>query len=103
MVWAFDNSFTRNKQILDDIKKRFKYLVLRIKELNNLDCFIDVTNPLSFVKMKNVIYFRTVRHLDWRNIVTNYNALVQNCNPFLYIDYVDRHGVDVSIHEDIQL
>lgn len=103
LVWAFDNSFTRNKQIINDIKKRFKYLVLRIKELNNLDCFIDVTNPLSFVKMKNVVYFRTVRHLDWRNIVTNYNALVQNCNPFLYIDYVDRHGVDVSIHEDILL
>lgn len=103
LVWAFDNSFTRNKQILDDIKKRFKYLVLRIKELNNLDCFIDVTNPLSFTKMKNAVYFRTARHLDWRNIVTNYNALVQNCNPFLYIDYVDRHGVDVSIHEDIQL
>ena len=103
LVWAFDNSFTRNKQILDEIKKRFKYLVLKIKELNNLDCFIDVTNPLSFVKMKNAVYFRTARHLDWRNIVTNYNALVQNCNPFLYIDYVDRHGVDVSIHEDAQL
>lgn len=103
LVWAFDNSFTRNKQIINDIKKRFKYLVLKIKELNNLDCFIDVTNPLSFVKMKNVVYFRTGRHLDWRNIVTNYNALVQNCNPFLYIDYVDRHGVDVSIHEDVQL
>lgn len=103
LVWAFDNSFTRNKQIINDIKKRFKYLVLKIKELNNLDCFIDVTNPLSFVKMKNVVYFRTARHLDWRNIVTNYNALVQNYNPFLYIDYVDRHGVDVSIHEDVQL
>ena len=103
LVWAFDNSFTRNKQILNEIKKRFKYLVLKIKELNNLDCFIDVTNPLSFIKMKNAVYFRTGRHLDWRNIVTNYNALVQNCNPFLYIDYVDRHGVDVSIHEDAQL
>lgn len=103
LVWAFDNSFTRNRQIINDIKKRFKYLVLRIKELNNLDCFIDVTNPLSFIKIKNAVYFRKVRHLDWRNIITNYNALVQNCNPFLYIDYVDRHGVDVSIHEDAQL
>ena len=103
LVWTFDNSFTRNKQILDEIKKRFKYLILKIKELNNLNCFIDVTNPLSFVKMKNAVYFRTARHLDWRNIVTNYNALVQNCNPFLYIDYVDRHGVDVSIHDDVQL
>lgn len=103
LVWAFDNSFTRNRQIINDIKKRFKYLVLRIKELNNLDCFIDVTNPLTFIKIKNAVYFRKARHLDWRNIVTNYNALVQNCNPFLYIDYVDRHGVDVSIHEDAQL
>ena len=103
LVWAFDNSFTRNRQIINDIKKRFKYLVLRIKELNNLDCFIDVTNPLTFIKIKNAVYFREARHLDWRNIVTNYNALVQNCNPFLYIDYVDRHGVDVSIHEDAQL
>ena len=103
LVWTFDNSFTRNKQILDEIKKRFKYLILKIKELNNLNCFIDVTNSLSFVKMKNAVYFRTARHLDWRNIVTNYNALVQNCNPFLYIDYVDRHGVDVSIHDDVQL
>lgn len=103
LVWTFDNSFTRNRQIINDIKKRFKYLVLRIKELNNLDCFIDVTNSLSFIKMKNAVYFRTCRHLDWRNIVTNYNALVQNCNPFLYIDYVDRHGVDVSIHDDVQL
>lgn len=103
LVWAFDNSFTRNKQIINDIKKRFKYLVLRIKELNNLDCFIDVTNPLTFIKMKNAVYFRKARHLDWRNIITNYNALIQDCNPFLYIDYVDRHDVDVSIHEDAQL
>lgn len=103
LVWTFDNSFTRNKQIINEIKKRFKYLVLRIKELNNLDCFIDVTNPLSFIKMKNAVYFRKARHLDWRNIITNYNALVQNCNPFLYIDYVDRHGVDVSMHEDVKL
>lgn len=83
LVWAFKDSFVKKSQLVNTIHKMFRYLALYIKDKAYADdCFIDVVKKYDFVSFDNVITFN--RHINWKNIVSSYNAYTHNCNPYLY-------------------